>query len=249
MIKVEQNEDKQGEQIKSKKKRDFCYVCGEPSTSAEHAPPKSFFPDEDRLKVNLTKVPSCKTHNEDTSKHDEYTRNIIAMSLGNNGIALNHFLRRVVKSFTDSPGLLITTTAVKQQVYYKDNEDPAGEIKPTYAFQIDRERIDLVLRKTAYGIFRKKYGVNWNKELKFGSEYFKTREMQTDDVGLAIQEAKKELMESNSPFEGNNKEVFQFQFIEMVEGKPDRNALVMKFYEGFEVWAFPQIHTQSAKLT
>lgn len=74
-----------------------CYICGQPTTSVEHAPAWCFFPTDKR--INLTTVDSCTNHNEDTSKDDEYVSNIIAMSLGNNQVALDHFLKKCVSSF------------------------------------------------------------------------------------------------------------------------------------------------------
>ena len=91
-----------------------CYICGQPATSDEHAPARCFFPKNKR--VNLTTVHSCSIHNEDTSKDDEYVRNIIAMSIDNNQVALNHFLQKCKKSFEKSPGLLQLTTGTKRKV-------------------------------------------------------------------------------------------------------------------------------------
>ena len=97
-----------------------CYICGQPATSVEHAPAKCFFPEDKR--VNLTTVDSCSVHNEDTSKDDEYVRNIIAMSIGNNQVAYSHFLQKCIKSFERSPKLLQSTTGTKRRVYYEENE-------------------------------------------------------------------------------------------------------------------------------
>ena len=57
-----------------------CYICGQPATSKEHSPARCFFP-KGEIKGELTKVDSCRIHNEDTSKDDEYVRNIIAMTI------------------------------------------------------------------------------------------------------------------------------------------------------------------------
>jgi hypothetical protein len=210
-----------------------CYICGEPATSVEHAPAKCFFPSDKR--VNLTTVDSCSLHNEATSKDDEYVRNVIAMTIGNNNVALRHFLDTCIKSFIRSPKLLQATTSVNKTVYVKEQE--GEDIKPTYAFKIDRSRIDLVLRKIAYATFFKKYNTTWNRELIIGTEYLRTSGIEADDLGLIIQNAKKVL--DQPVYEGNNQEVFRFSFQQTDTEDINDQILIMSFYEGFEVWIFP----------
>jgi len=221
-----------------------CYICGKEKHSVEHAPAKSFFPTDKR--TNLITVDSCEEHNEDTSKDDEYVRNIIAMSISNNDVALNHFLQKCIKSFMRSPALLKITTEKNQRVYTKDNQDPNAEIKPTLAFGIDRNRIDLVMRKIAYAVFFKKFGERWNRKLYTGTEHLRTQGMQADDLGLLIQGAKKLLFEM--PFEGENPEVFQFAFMQTDSDDVNDQILMMKFYEGFEMWIFPENGTNEPEI-
>ena len=220
-----------------------CYICGQPATSQEHAPARCFFP-KGEVKGKLTKVDSCTEHNEETSKDDEYVRNIIAMTIGNNGIALSHFLQSCLKSFIKSPKLLSVTTKVRKQVYVQEKDQK--EIKPTYAFQIDRQRIDLVMRKIAYATYFKKYGTSWNRELAIGTEYLLNKEMTPDDFGLLIKSAKSEL--ESPTFEGTNQEVFKFSFQQAESDDTNDQVLIMKFYEGFEVWIFAQADTTGPKL-
>lgn len=220
-----------------------CYICGQPTTSQEHAPARCFFP-KGEIKGELTKVDSCAKHNEDTSKDDEYVRNIIAMTIGNNEVALSHFLKSCVKSFIRSPKLLSATTKVRKQVYYQ--EDGQKEIKPTYAFQIDRNRIDLVMRKIAYATYFKKYGTTWNRELMIGTEYLRDNGMGADDFGLLIQSAKSVL--EPPTFEGTNQEVFKYSFQQTESEDTNDQILIMKFYEGFEVWVFTRADTTEPKL-
>ncbi len=96
-----------------------CCICQQPATSQEHAPARCFFP-QGEIKGELTKVDSCTLHNEATSKDDEYVRNIIAMSIGNNEVAHSHFLKSCVKSFIRSPKLLSATTKIRQRVYSQE---------------------------------------------------------------------------------------------------------------------------------
>jgi hypothetical protein len=220
-----------------------CYICGQPTRSQEHAPARCFFP-KGEVKGELTKVDSCAKHNEDTSKDDEYVRNIIAMTIGNNEVALSHFLKSCVKSFIRSPKLLSATTKVRKRVYYQ--EEGQKEIKPTYAFQIDRDRINLVMRKIAYATYFKKYGTTWNRELIIGTEYLRDDGMRSDDFGLLIQSAKSVL--EPPIFEGTNPEVFKYSFQQTESEDTNDHILIMQFYEGFEVWVFTQADTTEAKL-
>ncbi|MBK9337383.1 MAG: hypothetical protein IPM98_12715 [Lewinellaceae bacterium] len=221
----------------------YCYICGQPASSAEHAPAKCFFPKDNRSGI-LTTVGSCSTHNEETSKDDEYVRNIIAMTIGNNPVAHSVFLNNCIKSFNRSPKLLSATTKIRKRVFTQ--EKGKDELSSTYAFQIDRERVDLVMRKIAYATFFKKYNARWNRELAIGTEFLRNGTMEADEYGMLIQSAKKQLYIPS--YEGTNHEIFKFAFLETESRDINEQILIMIFYEGFEVWAFAQPNTIGPKL-
>jgi hypothetical protein len=52
------------------KKSKICYYCGQPATTREHAPPKSFFPKKTNLQLKT--VPACEKHNNAKSNDDQY---------------------------------------------------------------------------------------------------------------------------------------------------------------------------------
>src|SRR5689334_10372660 len=155
-----------------------CYFCGQNAVSKEHTPARSFFPSDSAYTKNLITVPSCKVHNEDTSKDDEYVRNIIAMSLGNNSIAFKHFIDKTVESFKNSPGLLKTTTGVRKYVTVN------GE--PSYAFQIDRLRVNKVIRKISYALYFHEYKQPWSRELIVMTKNLYEENLQMDEFGELI---------------------------------------------------------------
>lgn len=219
-----------------------CYICSQPPTSVEHTPARCFFPLDKRK--NLITVDSCTVHNEDTSKDDEYVRNIIAMSLGNNGVALEHFLEKCIASFKKSPGLLITTTKNRKRVHYQEPDQKS--LQPTYAFEIDRTRINFVLRKIAYALFFKKFRTPWNRELIVGTEFLRTEGMETDEIGNLIQSFKPIL--GSLTFEGENPDVFRYYFGETNNLDINDQILIMVFYEGFEVWVIPKIGSVGPRL-
>jgi len=173
-----------------------CYICGNPATSKEHAPAQSYFPEDQAFRINLVTVPACREHNEDTAKDDEYVRNIISMSLGGNNVAFKQFLDKTIESFEQSKGLLVTTIKNSQRVYTDEN----GTIKPTVAFQIDRDRFNKVIRKIAYALFYKTYKEPWDRELIVMTEFLRQGNMQADEFGELIRQVKP-LIEEH-PFDG-----------------------------------------------
>lgn len=221
-----------------------CYICGAESTSVEHAPAKSFFPRGQRN--NLITVPSCSVHNEETSKDDEYVRNIIAMMIGNNGHALTHFLKTCLASFTRSPKLLTRTTAVNKRVYVADNASVTPE--PTISIQIERDRIELVLRKIGYALFFHQFGKPWGRTLNVATEYLVTQNFQQDELGEIIKEIKSAPEYIEPILDGNNPEIFKYSFLPTESENVFDQVLVMKFYEGFEVWLLPVTGTTSPNL-
>ena len=136
-----------------------CYLCDNEATSDEHCPPQSFFPPGRRN--NLITVPSCSTHNEETSMDDEYVRNVIAMTKGNNDVGANHFKNKGLRSLQRSVGLSnITFRNPKQLNFIKDDDK-----SKTMAVEVDRNRFDKVMRKIAYGIFYFKFNHTWSYKL------------------------------------------------------------------------------------
>lgn len=216
-----------------------CYICGEPSTSSEHAPAKCFFPKEKRK--NLIKVPSCFKHNEDTSKDDKYVRNIIAMSIGNNGVAQKLFLDKCVKSFQKSQGLYIETTKERKVILL---EKQNKKTQKSFAFKINLERFEIVIKKIAYALFFSKYGTIWNKEFIIGTTSLLTEDLELDSIGKLIAGIEKEALH----FEGENLDVFKYIFLNPNSEDIQNNILHMVFYEGFEVWIFPNNDTNQPNL-
>ncbi len=102
------------------------------------------------------------------------------------------------------------------------------------------------MRKIAYATYFKKFGSPWNRELVVGTDFLRNSEMQADDFGLLIENARSVL--ETPVFEGTNQEVFKYSFQQTESDDPNDKILVMKFYEGFEVWVFAQSETTGPKL-
>lgn len=203
-----------------------CYMCDEESTSVEHAPPKSFFPTDKR--TNLITVPACRTHNEDTSKDDECVRNIITMSIENNQTSVDHFFDKSLRSFQRSPGLASAImNSLKDVSFYKLNAK---------SFELDRQRLDRVIRKIAYALFYKEYGYTWERLLAVATNQLKMADMKNDHLGDIFEVLSDDLNELQ--LMGENPLVFQYTFIDFGQDKNDK-AIFLLFYEGFPFWVIP----------
>jgi hypothetical protein len=175
---------------------------------------------------------------------DEYVRNIIAMTLGNNGHALTHFLTTCIRSLKRSPALTKTTTEINKGVFIA--EKGKSGLQKSLMLQIDRERVDLVLRKISYALFFYRYSTPWETELIIGTEYLFTDDPQQDEIGKFIRESK--LSNDLLNYEGSNPEIFKFVFTSNDDDEKHNHILRMKFYEGFEAWAVPATDTIAPKL-
>jgi hypothetical protein len=211
-----------------------CYMCDAEATSVEHAPAKGFFPVG--LRNNLITVPSCATHNEDTSADDEYARNRIVTSLHNNPTAHAHFMNKVFRSFQGKRAEVIDII--------NSFQDASSMQLGARAYELDRSRVDRVIRKAAYALFYKKYGVTWNRALAAATDQFKNQDLSLDHLGEMYRSMALDL--SLFELEGNNPLVFQYAFIEA----PDIHAsgLFMVFYGGFPFLMIPDPTTVAPSL-
>ena len=189
------------------------------------SPPKCFFPKLQRN--NLITVDSCKEHNEDTSLDDEYVRNIITMMIQGNSTAYEHFSNKSIKSFEKSHALLQSITEKQHPINFNGNQ--------TVALEINRDRIDVIMRKIAYALFYHKHKQRWLRKLITATTHLKTSDFENDDFGKLIEE----LQQQHTPaYEGTNPDVFKFAFIKM-DDDINNQFLRMKFYDGFEMWIIP----------
>lgn len=210
-----------------------CYICGEKATSKEHAPARCFFPEDEKYRKNLIVVPSCSKHNEATSIDDEYVRDIICMSIGNNSVAYKQFIDKVIKSFTRRPALQVQILKNTRPVYIKEK---TNNIDASIALEIDRDRFDKILKKIAYAIYYNEYSKIWKRGLIIATDFLLDSQMKPDEVGELMREVRQYLKEPE--FDGNNPQVFKYKFLET---NTTDVILWMKFYEGFEAFAIPNL--------
>jgi len=202
-------------------------MCDKEGTSVEHTPPRSFFPKG--MRDELITVPSCSEHNQETSKDDEYVRNIITMSIENNQTSIDHFFNKSFKSFKRSPALKQTIIDTLEDVsYYRADAK---------SIRFDRRRFDKVIRKVAYALFYKEFGFTWEKLLAVSTNQIKMKDMTNDHLGDLFDTLSEDL--DSLVMKGNNPSVFQYSILSFSEEKYDK-AIFMVFYEGFPFWIIPQ---------
>ncbi len=117
-----------------------CYMCNADATTKEHAPPKSFFPPENR--TNLITVPSCIKHNLDNSLDVEYVRNVIVLHFSTNDAARSLALGKVMRAFRRSIALTKATLEGLRPIVVN------GEL--TGGFNVDLDRFKHVMSAVAY---------------------------------------------------------------------------------------------------
>lgn len=121
-----------------------CYFqgCAEKGTTKEHIPPRSFFPEGERLQ--LLTVKSCKTHNNDKSTNDLYVLAQICMNASPSNRAREIFMERV------APQLSHNNDALRKRLRKGAHEIPGG-----VAYPVDRSRFDEFFTALSYGIICK----------------------------------------------------------------------------------------------
>ncbi len=216
------------------KPRGVCYICGSPATSDEHVPARCFFPSTAEYRRELITVRSCAAHNEDTSKDDEYVRNVIAMAYGAKATAFKDFFGKIVRSFENSAGLARSTLGTRKPV-----QTPDGA---SFAFQIDRQRFERTVRKIAYGIYFHERREPWRHELIVSTDGLRNADMSTDPLGGFAALASR--FTRNDLSSGKNPRVLQYR---LLQGS-DSAILQLVFYDGFVVWFTPLAGSKAPSL-
>lgn len=136
-----------------------CYMCDEPATTKEHVPPKCIFPEKkDTLaqvdyRKDLDCVPSCKKHNNDKSRDDEYLLSVLSSSVTSSDVGLRNYLTKVNRAYKRAPGLAKKYIQNMEPVEFKRT---GGDVEQGALIPIEHKRVDSVLLCCARGLFFKK---------------------------------------------------------------------------------------------
>jgi hypothetical protein len=129
-----------------------CYACDQPATTREHAPPKSFFPDQGKG-LNMITVPSCSAHNLANSQDVEYVRNAIASLEGLNGTG-ELLIDTAKRSFDHSPALFQRTF---QSFVVHSQEEQVG------TFKADLSRVKAVMTAVVQALHYRDQHQKWGR--------------------------------------------------------------------------------------
>ncbi|MEJ1378159.1 MAG: hypothetical protein RPU32_09350 [Candidatus Sedimenticola sp. (ex Thyasira tokunagai)] len=211
-----------------------CYMCDQPRTSREHAPPKCLFPVAKEIgqdvRRNLIKVPSCDAHNSEKSEDDEFMRAIILFSAAeNNEVAQHQFLGKLLRATKRSP------------LKYSNYIDEKGTIESgrLRVLKIDRDRFDNCIEHLVRALFFHDFGTKWRYPIMVASPNFHS---ETSDEKAAPHKPTAELVKimreflGQGPVLGDNPSVFKYRLRHDEESCSYAFAGI--FYDFFEVYTF-----------
>lgn len=121
-----------------------CYFqgCTEKGTTKEHIPPRSFFPEGER--VQLLTVKSCKAHNNDKSTNDLYVLAHICMNVSPSNRAREVFQEKV------APQLSYNNEALRRRLLKGSRKVDGGVMYP-----VDHARFDEFFTALSCGLIYK----------------------------------------------------------------------------------------------
>lgn len=213
-----------------------CYACALPATSREHAPPRALFPEAKDLtpgldlRRNLISVPSCDAHNSQTSKDDEYLMWLLSLPQAN-ATKDAHFESKAMRAFRRRPATFVCLMANLTQVQLVDE---SGEVYETAAFEVDLQRFDRCMWKTAVALYYDETGKKWLGGSRVLSNVFVDLDGSDAEKHNAIREDNFSRMRAafrDTPAKGENPEVFSYRLVE----SRDSAALLLTFYENIQV--------------
>ncbi len=136
---------------------EICYVagCANPAGTVEHAPPRVFFPEQKDVGVNyrerLVTVPACEQHNTAFSKDDEYVAFIMHSHISTNKAAQKNFDTKILRAMERNRKLIDRFYKNAHFVWVLEN----GKYKRVARFDIDKTRVDRVLKRIASALYYK----------------------------------------------------------------------------------------------
>lgn len=222
--------------MKRNKKNRQCYMCSEHATSKEHVPPLCLFPEEKDIKTsifrnNLITVSSCDTHNSKKSKDDEFLMNCLAGIVGNNIIGFFHAHTKVKRALERNGKDFINVLMREPQLAIIKNEK--GNTFPVLVGKPDFHRLHSCFKHIAYGLYFHKFGKQFDGECHVLMDFLFYENEKAKKYKLLCRK-RFDVEPSKPKNEGNNPEIFRYEFIE-----PDEFGLIgmrMSFYEGAKVF-------------
>jgi hypothetical protein len=211
-------------------------MCEEDATSREHVPPICLFPEEKDIKTstfrnNLITVPSCDIHNSKKSKDDEFLMGCLAGIIGNNEIGFFHAKTKVKRSLQRYGKDFIHALMTENRTI--NLKSARGYDCPVSVAKSDIDRLHSSFKHIAQGLFFHKFNERFEGVCHILIDFITYEDERIETYKLLCRN-RLEIELSKSQTEGNNPEIFRYQFI-----KPDEFGLIgmqMTFYEGAKVF-------------
>lgn len=207
-------------------KQPGCYWCGHPATSREHVPPSNLFPPGHNNQ--LITVPSCRAHNEDLHLIDDRFR-LYLQALETNAHALNAFKDKTMRGLNRPESERFVRSLAER------SHRITVQGKVTLAMEIDPGDQNTYFEKITRGLYFHCFGKQAKGRVTSASEKFIV-------PGFDYSELKNLIVPYlNDPATAvfgitANPEIFQFKYARQVVERGDYFAVVMRFYEGVEVF-------------
>lgn len=197
-------------------KTQTCYMCNSIATSNEHAPPKSFFPKsaDNSFKKELITVPSCKSHNQDTSSTDELMMHLMYFgSIKNKPIKL---LKD--KIFEDNPKNLGRQRAnLRKITNSKITINPPDKITENNVASFDithlHDHLKAFIYKLCCAIYYYETSEKINKALRHCYSVFVLKKSNSDEALELTEISNAAFTILNIPYKGDNPLVFKYRVI------------------------------------
>ncbi|MFC2094957.1 HNH endonuclease [Candidatus Bipolaricaulota bacterium] len=211
-----------------------CFICGEPATSVDHIPPRSFFPKTKDMpsgvaeaRKNLITVPACRDHNELYAKDDEVASYVILLTSKANSLGVRQFKQKAMRAISRSKGL-IAAIFKKIEVY----KLPDGTEMPTVQF--DADRVSRVMERIARGLFYHEFGKPWDCSLSLLADGPVMPDLSPNPFQEVIEQLSVRFRHSER--KGSSPTVFWYEWSMGEEGDCS-HILRMCFYEGLQYYA------------
>lgn len=141
-----------------------CIFCGKPADTREHIPAKQLF--KGTPAKNLITVPSCTTCNKSFQKDEDFFRQFyVSMIMSKSPGAKSLFENEISRAILRSPKLARQMFSQMKLVdFYTKSGVYLGKKTAYKVSDMDKQRIDRVVRKIIQGLFFYRFGASLPKD-------------------------------------------------------------------------------------
>lgn len=219
-----------------KRNSSICYACGKRSTSREHVPPISIFPegkdmDGENLRKDLITVPSCDKHNSRKSKDDEFLMITLGAATGTNKYGFLHHTTKISRAIQRNEPFYKNKVLKEQKEILFETKN--GKKIPLIIGKPDTSRLMRCFKQIGLGLYYNEFGKRFIGDIKVIMDFI----IDQNDTMKQIKTLLKDQFEVEAEglqIKGANSEIFNYCFL-----PPDQFgviALKMVFYDGLEVY-------------